>query len=171
MLSREHRRFLVVDQVFGAAVVNFVINAGIAWLLYRRAPSVTLYAPPVIALDTLVTALVLPLITALVAAYLVPLRVARGEIPPLPALPPRPSAWSRRSALARGTLLGLAAIVLVAVPTLALLALAGVHQLPRATFIYFKASFAAGLGMLVTPALGWWALVDATAARATRAAA
>ena len=46
MLSREHRRFLVVDQLIGAAVVNFLLNAALAWLVFRRAPSVALYASP-----------------------------------------------------------------------------------------------------------------------------
>ncbi len=164
MLSREHRRFLIVDQLVGAAIVNFLINAGLAWSLFRHASTVALYAPPEIAVDTVVTALVLPLVTALVAGYVVRLRVARGELPPLAASTLRASAWSRRSTLSRGTLLGIAAVVLVALPTVAVFALVGPDRLARGSFIWFKASFAAGLGMLVTPPLGWWALIDASRA-------
>jgi hypothetical protein len=36
---------------------------------------------------------------------------------------------------------------------------------PRA-FIVFKATFAAALGVVVTPLLGWWALEEASAAGA-----
>ncbi len=162
MLSREHRRFLVVDQLIGAAVVNFVINAGLAWLLFRRSPSVAMYASPGIAIDTTVTALVLPLVTALVAAFVVRLRVGRGELPPLPLSATHDSAWSRRSTLRRGALLGVAAVVFAALPTVGAFALAGVGRLPLARFLWFKASFAAAVGMLVTPPLGWWALLDAS---------
>ena len=162
MLSREHRRFLVVDQLIGAAVVNFVVNAALAWLLFRHSPSVALYASPGIAIDTAVTALVLPPLTALVAGFVVRLRVVRGELPPLPSFAVRESAWSRRSLWLRGTLLGVGAVLLLAAPTVAGFALLGVDQLSRASFICFKASFAAGVGILVTPALGWWALIDAS---------
>lgn len=164
MLSREHRRFLVVDQLIGAAVVNFFLNAVLAWLVFRRSPSVALYASPGIAIDTVVTAFVLPLVTALVAAFVVRLRVVRGELPSLPTFTAHESVWSRRSTLQRGALLGVAAAVLVGLPAIGVLALVGVDRLPRASFIWFKASFAAGVGMLVTPPLGWWALIDASRA-------
>jgi hypothetical protein len=52
--------------------------------------------------------------------------------------------------------------VLVATPVVILLPRLGVAELSRSTFIWFKASFAAGVGILVTPALGWWALMDAS---------
>src|SRR5262245_13066404 len=136
MLSREHRRFLVVDQLIGAAVVNFLINAALAWLVFRRVPSVALFASPGIAADTLVTALVLPVLTAFVAAFVVRLRVVRRELPPLALATLRESAWSRRSTLFRGMLLGVAAVVLTALPTVAVFALVGVDRLPRASFIW-----------------------------------
>lgn len=170
MLSREHRRFLVVDQLIGAAIVNFLLNAALAWLLFRRSPSVALYASPGIAIDTVVTALVLPLVTAVVAAFVVRLRVLRGELPPIPTPAANDSAWWRRSTLRRGALLGVAAVVLAALPAIGVFALLRLDRLPRASFIWFKASFAAAVGMLVTPPLGWWALLDASrASRSPRA--
>ena len=45
--------------------------------------------------------------------------------------------------------------------------LAGARELPRGAFIWFKASFAAFVGVLVTPPLGWWALMDALRAART----
>ena len=35
LLARDHRRFLIVDQGVGPTVVNFLLNAGIAWLMFR----------------------------------------------------------------------------------------------------------------------------------------
>lgn len=162
MLSREHRRFLVVDQLIAAAVVNFLINYAVAWLVFRRVPSVGLRASPGIAGDTIVTAFLLPLITALATAFVVRLRVARGGLPPLDLAAARAPAWWRRPAWLRGTLLGFAAILVLALPTLGVFGLLGIDQLPRARFLWFKAGFAVGLGILVTPPLAWWALVDAS---------
>jgi hypothetical protein len=160
--SSEHRRFLIVDELIGPAIVNFLLNGAIAWYLFRKLPSVPLRGSPGIALDTLVTAFVLPVLTALIAAWLVRWRVVRRKLSPIPTELLRPSSWSRRSFLVRGTLLGVAALVLVAAPLVLLLAFVGIEQLSLARFVWFKASFAAGVGILVTPLLGWWALMDAS---------
>ena len=157
----EHRRFLVVDEVIGSSIVNFAINAALAWLTYRSLPSVPLYGRTSMAADTVVTALVLPLLTALIATPLVRLGVARGKLPrpdaPLAPLAPR---WRPRSSVARGLLLGVASVLLVAAPCVLVFALVGPASLPAARFIWVKASFAAALGALVTPLVGWWALHD-----------
>jgi hypothetical protein len=160
--SREHRRFLIVDEIVGPAIVNFLLNAGIAWFLFRKMASVPLWGSPGIAADTVGTALILPILTALIAAWLVRARVVRGKLSPIPPGMLRPSMWLRRSSFVRGALLGGAAVVLVAVPVVALFALVGPERLPRWSFVWFKASFAAGVGVLVTPLLGWWALADAS---------
>jgi hypothetical protein len=160
--SREHRRFLIVDEIVGPAIVNFLLNAGIAWFLFRKLASVPLWGSQSIAADTLGTAFVLPVLTALIAGLLIPARVVRGKLSPVPAALLRPTMWSRRSGVVRGALLGVAAVVLVATPVVLLLPRLGVAELSRSTFIWFKASFAAGVGILVTPLLGWWALMDAS---------
>ena len=162
--SREHRRFLVVDEIVGPAIVNFWLNAGIAWYLFRRLPTVALWGSPGIAADTLGTAFVLPVLTAIIAAWLIPLRVRRRSLLPIPAANLRATAWTRRSWIMRGVLLGLVAVVVVGLPVVGAFALLGVPSLPRPTFVWFKASFAAGVGILVTPPLGWWALMDASRA-------
>jgi hypothetical protein len=162
-LSDAHRRFLVVDEVIGSSIVNFVLNAGIAWWMFRAATSVPLWGSASIAADTLSTAFVLPLLTALIATPLVRIQVARGKLPLHDlAVPRRSTFWTRRSFPVRGALLGLAAIVVVGAPVVGAFALVGPPQLTTRHFIWFKASFAAGLGALVTPLLGWWALHDAS---------
>lgn len=161
-LSAEHRRFLVVDEIVVPAIVNFAINAALAWLTLRGRATLPLWGASSIAVDTLVTAMVLPILTALVAAFLIRLRVARGTLSPLPPERLAPSRWSRRSAWVRGALLGAVAVVLLATPLVLVLALAGVDALGASRFIWLKASFATAVGLVVTPPLGWWALVDAS---------
>jgi hypothetical protein len=160
--TQAHWRFLVVDEVVGSTIVNFLLNAGIAWFFFRSAQSVPLWGWSSIAADTLSTAFVLPLLTALLATWVVRWQVHRGVLPKIPAAELRSTAWRRRPDYQRGVLLGLVSMAAVAVPLIALLAWLGPTQLPRTHFIWFKASFAAGVGALVTPLLGWWALLDAS---------
>ena len=59
-------------------------------------------------------------------------------------------------------------MLFVALPVIGLFVLAGAHGMPRGEFVWYKGSFAAGLGVLVTPPLGWWALMDASLAHSTK---
>ena len=74
-MSPAQRRYLVVEQGVGAAVFNFVLNAVIAWLMFRRQDVVPLWGQQSIAGDTIGTSLLLPLITCLVVT-----RLARGHV-------------------------------------------------------------------------------------------
>jgi hypothetical protein len=161
-LSGEHRRFLIVDELVGPAIVNFWLNAGIAWFFFHKVSSVPLWGAQSIAIDTLVTAFLLPIFTALVAAVLVRRQVVRGKLPRIAPGAIRSTAWSRRSSFVRGALLGVAAMLVVATPVVLGFAVVGPARLSTTSFIWFKASFAAGVGVLVTPLLGWWALADAS---------
>ena len=160
-LSRQQRTFLIVEEVVGSSIVNFSINGAIAWYLFRSARTVPLWGWSSIAADTLGTAFILPVLTALFAGFLVRRQVKRGKLAPISDADRRP-AWARRSSFVRGALLGLAAMVLAAAPVVLVFALVGPASLSPWGFIWFKASFAAGLGALVTPLLGWWALLDAS---------
>jgi hypothetical protein len=147
-VRREHRRFLIADELIGAAVVNFLLNCGIAWFFTRGKPSV---AANTVAADTISTAFVLPVLTALVAWPLVHVQVALGKLPRLS--PEELGAWSRRHTLVRGAAVGFVLMLLVALP-----ALHFAVALPTARFIWVKGLIAAGLGAFATPLIGWWAL-------------
>jgi hypothetical protein len=161
-LSRQHRRFLIVEEIVGSTIVNFFVNGGIAWFLFHAVASVPLWGKSSIAVDTLATALVLPVVTALIARLIVRQQVMAGKLAPIPPAELGSSFWLRRSSAGRGALLGAAAVVLGGVPVVLVFALAGPTQLATTSFIVFKASFAAAVGAVVTPLLGWWALVDAS---------
>jgi hypothetical protein len=158
---QEHRRFLIVDEIIVATAVNFLLNAGIAWFLFRSA-TVPFWGGSGIAADMLGTAFLMPLLTSLIARWLVPWQVNRGVLPKIPAAHLRSSVLRRRPGYQRGIVLGVLSMIVIAVPFIALFAHFGPAQLSRGHFIWFKASFAAGVGALVTPLLGWWALVEAS---------
>jgi hypothetical protein len=167
-LSREHRRFLIVDEILGSIVINFPLNAGIAWGLFRSKASVPLWGMSSIAADTIVTAFVLTIATAFLATRYVRAQVIAGKLPPVPISEIRSSAWLQRSSFVRGTILAVAAVVLAAVPVIAAFAVAGPRELPFASFLWFKATFAAVLGAVVTPLVGWWALCDVAVPKLVR---
>jgi len=159
-MSPHHTRFLILEQGAGSAIFNLLLNAGIAWLMFRQHDSVPFWGRESIAGDTLGTCFFLPLFTALIVTPLVRRRIRAGTIEPLH--------WTRAShawlgwlpagTFKRGAVLGLACLAVVGPLTLLLLARASVDALALVPFITFKALFAALLALVVTPVISIWAL-------------
>src|SRR5438445_470757 len=108
VVSQAQRRYLLLEQGVGAAGFNFLLNAAIAWLMFRGADVVPLWGQQSIAGDTIGTSVILPFLTCLIATRLVRGHVRSGKVEPL--------GWSRdtqpwigwlpRGTLARGLALG-----------------------------------------------------------------
>lgn len=162
-LSGEHRRFLIAEQGLGAALINIVINAAIAWAMFRSLSVVPLWGDQSIGGDLVGTTFFLPFITCLIVTKLTYGAVAAGRVPPFP--------WRRADVpwlarlpartLPRALVFGVASVVLVAPPSLFLLEWLGIQQLPFSTFVVAKSAFAAGLAATVTPLIALGALADA----------
>jgi hypothetical protein len=170
-VSPEHRRYLVLEQGIGSGVFNLALNAAIAWLMFRGAATVPLWGQQSIAGDTLGTAFMLPLLTTLIASRVVRGHVRRGRVPAM--------AWPvaslgqhvpRRLGM-RGAILGVVCLVAVALPATQALAAAGVAEMTLGRFVVFKALFAAGLAVVVTPLIARAALADGAAPAHPRAGA
>lgn len=163
-LSAQHRRFLIADQGVGATVFNFVLNGLIAWVLFRSAESVPLWGPSSVAGDTIATAFILPFATCLIVSRIVARQVSTGRLARLsdPTTAPLVTWLAARTPLRRGAALGLAAVVIAAVPAILWLSIGGPNELARGAFVWFKASFAAGLAAVVTPLIAWVALVTSS---------
>jgi hypothetical protein len=158
-LAAAQQRFLIVEQSLVPFGINFVLNGAIAWATFRAATSVPFLGQSSIVGDTLVTSFLLPLLTCLIVTALLQKQLAAGKAPSFAASPHGLGAFlSARGKLARGALLGVAAVVLVAAPTLLVLSAAGVDALARDSFLWFKAVYAGGLAALVQPAIAWLAL-------------
>jgi hypothetical protein len=161
-MSREHLRYLIVEQGAGAAIVNFVINGVIAWLSFRSLQTVPLWGGKSIGGDLIGTDLLLPLITCLIVTPLAKKQIENGRLSRLmwrrtshPALRLLPS-----RTLLRAILIGVICVALIAPPSVAALMAAGVSELRFWPFIWFKAVYAAVLGALVTPVIALCALGD-----------
>jgi hypothetical protein len=159
-MSSGHRRYLLLDQGIGAGVFNVVLNAAIAWVLFRRMDAVPLWGQQSIVGDTLGTSFMLPLMTTLIASRIVYRHVRLGRVPAL--------AWPeasfgrrlpRRLSL-RGALLGAVCLVVAGAPAIRALAVVGVDEMSLGRFIVFKAIFAGALATVVTPLIARLALAD-----------
>ena len=159
-MSPQHRRYLLLEQGIGAGVFNVLLNAAIAWLMFRGATTVPLWGQPSIGGDTIGTAFVLPLLTTLIASRLVRRHARTGHVPAM-AWPDGALGFMPRGLVVRGAILGVAGIVVAGIPTTLALAAAGVEQMSLGGFVAFKALFAGGLATVVTPVVARLALADA----------
>lgn len=147
-MIKEYRRYRI-EQLIGSVLVNFVINAGLAWLVFRQMPVVPFRGPQSIVGDTIATALLLPLFVALLATPTFRSMLARRVVL-LPSSPLRPLPLPQQPLLL-GLVLALLATLTLAPATLAVVALAGIESLSFAQFLWFKAGFAALLAALILP--------------------
>jgi hypothetical protein len=162
-MSPAHRRYLFLEQGVGAAVVNLLINAGIAALLFRGHAIVPLWGQQSIAGDTIGTTFLLPLLTCLIVTPLARRQVRAGRLAVIE--------WTRESHPMLGWLPGgtvqrafvLGVICTVIVAPLAVSALSALHITAMSfwRFLTFKAIFAALLGAAVTPVIALWAITGA----------
>ena len=166
-LSKQHRRFLLIEQGAVPTAFNFVINGFIAWALFRSAAAVPLWGESSVGVDLLITAFLLPFLTCVIVSALVARQVRSGKVPPLPSGQLPLSRWFQRSALMRGLLLGAAGVLFCGVPVVWALSLGQAQPIAVTSFVAFKAVWAAMLAFMVTPVVGWWALASASSAQPT----
>jgi hypothetical protein len=162
-MTPAQRQFVVLEQCLGAAIVNFILNAGIAWLMFGHAREVPLWGQQSIAGDTIGTCVVLPLLTCLIVTRIAQGRIRAGAFAPLgwtvgthPLLD-----WVPRRTLWRG--LGFAAITVLTLAPLTLFALHSLdlQAMKPGTFILFKAGFAVAVGLVVSPLVAVVAIAEA----------
>jgi len=153
-------RFLFVDQSLVPFAINFVLNGGIAYAINRNASSIPFAGEASIVGDTVITSFLLPFLTCLIVTALIHKQIAGGKIAALPSAPGSGVGrfLAARGKALRGALLGVAAIALVAAPTLLALGALGVDALARDAFLFFKAGYAGVLAALVQPIIAWVAL-------------
>lgn len=160
-MSPDHRRYLVLEQGLGAALINFVLNGIIAWTMFHGLEVVPLWGEQSIGGDTIGTTFLLPLITCLVVTPLARGQIRSGRLKPLGWTPASHPALGRLPAgtFRRALALGAMCTLIVAPITLSLLA----SQLAAMSFwrfIAFKATFAAVLAAAVTPLIALWAIAQ-----------
>lgn len=159
-MSAGHLRFLLLEQGIGAAVVNFLLNGAIAWLLFRGVAQVPLWGQQSIVGDTIGTCFFLPFLTTLIVTPLVRRRVTAGTLAALgwTRETHRGLGWLPSGTGRRALVLGVVCALVVAPLSVWVLGRLDVAELTFWSFVGFKAAFAAGLGLLVTPVISLWAM-------------
>ncbi len=162
-MSQPQRRFLLLEQGIGSMFVNFPINALIAWAMFRKLDVVPLWGDPSIGGDTIGTSFFLPLLTALIGTRLIRGALKSGHVAALD--------WTRathpilrllpRGAFLRGALLGLMCALTIGPLAATFFGAVGLAPLGFWSWVVLKASYAAVLGLFVTPLLAIWALAPA----------
>lgn len=160
MLTPAQRAFLRNEQTIVPAIFNLALNAGLAWLLFRKHTPVPLWGDPSIAGDMLGTLFLLPFFTCLAVTPLVRHAARQGKVARLQIAPHehRLLRLLPRSVWARAGLIGLVCTVVLGPPSILLLSALGIESLSLATAVPFKGVFAALLAALVTPLLALYAL-------------
>lgn len=159
-MSPAHKRFLLLEEGVGSIVANVIINGAIAFLLFRGASSVPLWGQQSIAGDTIATAFFLPLFTTLIVTPLARKALGAGQFAALEWARDVPSAlrWLPAGTLARGIAISLLCLVIVAPLSVGALTALGVTEQTFWGFMAFKVTFAAALGVAVTPLIALMAI-------------
>jgi hypothetical protein len=157
-LTSAQRRYLWLEQGVGSVFVNFALNAAFGWTAFRSLAHVPLWGVSSIAGDTIATCFLLPLLTTVIVSALTQRALRAGRLEPLETgaaglpLPGRP--------LARGLALGALCVMLVFPLAIAGFFVSNTVELSFPSFVLFKGSFAAVLGLPLTPLVAWAALAD-----------
>ncbi len=71
----------MIEQIIGNTVVNFVMNAAIAYGIFRTMPAIPLWGFDSIAGDTIATAFLLPLILTAIVTTITHKKIQNGTLP------------------------------------------------------------------------------------------
>jgi hypothetical protein len=158
VISSAHRRWIAINALLVTALINAVLNTGIAWLSAGGRTRIPLWSTPIVGgpstlTDTAGTLFILPLITTIILSAAVQRELRRGRLDPLRCrggletlrlcLPPR--------SVPRGAVLGTICFALLAPPVLALLLATGFGNVSTGAFVGYRAIFGVVYGTLVTP--------------------
>lgn len=159
-LPEHHKRRLRIQHGLVPALFNLVLNAGIAWLLFRSHAEVSLFGEAGVAVDLLATGFILPFAICLIDSLRVRSQVRSGKLQVLESPRPVRGGWDRRPPLVRALGLGAAGVVLASAPLVLAVSLA--EPVPLWTFIASKGIWAGLLAAIVSPLVFWWALSSAS---------
>ena len=168
-MTPEQHRYLFVECVIGAAVINALINGGLGWAATIGHATFPVWKVPGVAADLMATAYGVSFGTCIGAAVQVRIDRGRGRITTPSEVPARLApiiSAMPKGLLARAIALGMVSVAALG-PFIALaLYFYGAAEFARQPFVGIKAAFSAVEGAVVTPVIVLAALLDATAREA-----
>jgi hypothetical protein len=169
-LPEEHRRWMFVNAVLIAAVVNGVLSALIAWLGTMDQDQIPLWATPLkdtsTEVDTIGTFFILPFLTTLVITSVIWHELRAGRLMRLDHPSPALARRLPETRLRRGLVIGAIVTLVLAPPAVLILALIDFSGLSQGEFVLYKAILGIVLGAVVTPPIARFAMADSVPAEA-----
>jgi hypothetical protein len=166
-LSPAQRRWIYLNALLITALINLLVNAGIAWASLmgeRHVPlwSVPLVEKPSTVTDTVGTFFLLPLITSLLCTTAVWYDMARGRLATFRGTAPAQAlvAYLPGTRLRRGLVLGVLCTVALAPLSVLVLVAIDFAGLTTTQFVLYKAALGVVLGAIVTPVIAVRAMAD-----------
>ncbi len=165
-LAPHSRRWVVVQFVLGALLINAILNATIAWVFTLDQGQVSYVGIPLIdkttlLVDSLGTLFILAFLTTLIVTTIVRKELEHGELV-APAVAP---ARLPHRAVKRAALVGAVCFAVLAIPVTLVSLAAGSPDMTIEQFLVYKAIFGALYGLPITPAVALLAMEPATSDR------
>ncbi len=161
-MSRMPLRYLLVDYGVMPFAFNALLNAGIAWVLFRGLPTVPLWGPQSVGGDALATAFLLPAIACLIVTPLVRRDVRQGRQSRVNAPSGLGATLARLtpSARKRSLIAGLIGLSVAGPLSVGVLLALGIRSLELNSFLVWKALSTGLLAAACVPSFAAAALRD-----------
>jgi hypothetical protein len=158
MPSNSQRNFFLTQQLV-PAIINGMINGGIAWGMHHSANSIGLWEHGAYAQDLLATGLLLPSITWFIVRPLLRSQATKGKAPDLQDVPtPWLDRWMPGSLWGGALRIGLIGMVLVGGAGVLAMTLAGAPDFSGPVYAVVKGIYAGLLTMALQPVMVFAAL-------------
>jgi hypothetical protein len=157
-----HRNFIIINEVIIATVFNFFINSVIAWFLYRNVEQVPLWSLKGIAVDTIVTAFILTLLSYYYIALSVWFTMKMKWLPVIENDPKVGiiSNMIRLPIFVQGIIFAFSAALLIGFPVIVAFFVTGTKSMSYGSFFWYKAIFGAAVSLIVSPPIGLLSILD-----------
>jgi hypothetical protein len=161
----EHRRWLLLNTIVIAAIVNAALSALIAWVSAANEDEIPLWAVPLVEgpsliTDTVGTFFILPFLTTLIVTTVVWHELREGRLAPLSRRSAGLLSRLPRTRVRRGAYFGAICMLVFGPPAALVLALQDPGDVSVGDFVLYKAVFGVVLGAIVTPPIALAAMTD-----------
>jgi len=159
-LTPAARRYLLIDQGILAVGATGLINAAIAWSVFREQPAMRLTGEMSIVSDTEATCFFLPFITCLVVSHLTRFEIQRGRFPALPQFSVLRflGEYAAASAFPKAMAMGVIGRLALAPLLVSILKSTEIAEIALNSFLIWKGVLTGVVGGLLCPLCAWLAM-------------
>ncbi len=161
-MNRNHYKYLIIEQVILAFIINFIINAAIGYVVYHGISTLPMWGMKSIVGDSITMTFLLTLIVSFVVTMTTNKKVRSGHLESL--------IWRRSSniiltklpqnTLWRSLILAVVFTIIVTPVVIGTLAVLNINEMTHLTFVMFKGFLAGFLAIMVAPLVAICALGD-----------